>query len=79
MFVCLFSFVHAGAKMVNNAIEDKDETGREVEMEKQWGGRKKNRGQKSVLCKCCTHLQSFSSCDGCVAIALSKVVAGKRA
>lgn len=26
--------------MVNNAIEDKDETGREVEMEKQWGEKK---------------------------------------
>lgn len=24
--------------MANNALEDKDETGREAEMEKQWGG-----------------------------------------
>lgn len=48
---------------------------------KAMGGRNKTaqRGQKSMLCKCCTHLQFFSSCDGCVAIALSKVVAGKRA
>lgn len=61
--------------MVNNAIEDKDETGRDVEMEKAVGGGGR---QKSMLCKCCAHLQFFSSCDGCVAIALSKVVAGKK-
>lgn len=30
---------------MNNAIEDKDETGREVEMEKQWGGEEKNSTQ----------------------------------